>query len=266
MISSSFKKILAGLPLGDIWYFDQIGSTNDAALECAGEGAPDLSLVYAEEQTSGKGRGDRIWYTHPGTGLAFSLVLNVTPTEAEKISLFSMLGALSVCEGIMTLGINAEIKWPNDILINRKKVSGMLVEAVWMGEHIESLVLGIGLNVTRNAEPPLENLLFPSTSLETELEFRNNPSSEALDKYVLLRQILEQIISWRKSLDTDLFFRAWEKRIAFMGKGIELWGNEKLIMTGKLVGVDRSGALHLQEPNGKTNVVNFGEIHLRPVL
>ena len=142
---------LRDLPLGGLRFFEEISSTNDVALEWASQGAPDLALVVAEGQTSGRGRAGRAWVTRPGTALAFSLVLQLSSGEEQNLPRFSGLGALAVASALQKWGLTAAVKWPNDILLEGRKVCGILVEAVWVGEKVERMILGIGINVTTEA-------------------------------------------------------------------------------------------------------------------
>src|SRR5512136_691257 len=98
MDERTLRKTLSNISLGGLRYFEQTGSTNDMALAWAAEGAPDLALVYAEQQTAGRGRGGRRWFTPPGSALAFSLILRPTPPEHQFPARFSALGALAVCD------------------------------------------------------------------------------------------------------------------------------------------------------------------------
>src|SRR5512134_3605246 len=143
MNQNELKKALAKLPLGDVRYFDSIGSTNNEALAWATSGAKDLSLVIADEQTAGRGRLDRKWLTPKGTALAFSLIL--CPTAGEKLHLTRIVGlaALAVADALRTRGLAAQIKWPNDVLLNDSKVAGILIESVWSGDEPDCVVIGI---------------------------------------------------------------------------------------------------------------------------
>src|SRR5215207_7881393 len=134
MNQTELRKALSKLSLGDVRYFDSIGSTNNEALAWATRGAKDLSLVIADEQTAGRGRLDRKWFTPKGTALAFSLFLRPTVDEKPHLTRIVGLAALAVAESLRTRGLAAQIKWPNDILLMGHKVSGILVESVWSGE------------------------------------------------------------------------------------------------------------------------------------
>ena len=127
MLPAPLQSILTGLPLGGLRYFDSIGSTNDEALAWARAGAPDYSLVVADTQTAGRGRLQRRWVTNPGAALAFSLVLWPAPQERQCLPRFSPLGAVAVRQALaVVFGLPAEIKWPNDVLLGRCKVAGVL--------------------------------------------------------------------------------------------------------------------------------------------
>src|SRR5512142_1875291 len=169
MNQTELKKALSKLHLGDVHYFDSIGSTNNEALAWATSGAKDLSLVIADAQTAGRGRLDRKWFTPKGTALAFSLILRLTPEEKPYLTRTVGLAALAVADALRTRGLEAQVKWPNDVLIDGRKVAGILIESVWSGDELDCLVIGIGVNVLRAAVPSAELLQFPATSLEDAL-------------------------------------------------------------------------------------------------
>ena len=258
MNQQEIKKTLSKLRLGDIKYFDTIGSTNDEALAWAANDTPDLSLVIADEQTAGRGRQGRKWFTPKGTALAFSLLLR--PTEEEKAFLTRIVGlsALAVTESLRTRGLNAQIKWPNDVLINNKKVSGILTESVWSGEDVDCIVIGIGINVLKDSLPPSESLLFPATSLEQELGY-------APDLLELLRDILATLIELRPRLSTAEFLAQWQNLLAFQGEPVQVEAEAAPPVTGQVIGLDPDGSLRLQKEHGESVTVRFGDVRLRPL-
>jgi BirA family biotin operon repressor/biotin-[acetyl-CoA-carboxylase] ligase len=259
------RRALSNIPLGGLRYFERTGSTNDAALAWAVAGAPNLTLVYAEEQTAGRGRGNRRWFTPPGAALAFSLVLRPLPGEEQSAPLFSALGALAVCEVLTTQGLQPEIKWPNDVLLNRRKVCGILAESVWMGEKVDSLVLGVGLNIKPQAVPPPDQLNFPATCLEAELPPPQH-GIRTLKRAVLLQQILRALLYWRDLVATDIFLQEWGNRLAFRGEQVEIWADGQALRTGQVDGLEPDGSLRLLSPQGQAFAVQFGEVHLLPVV
>jgi BirA family biotin operon repressor/biotin-[acetyl-CoA-carboxylase] ligase len=161
---ADLKTALSGLPLGQIHYFSEIGSTNDFAHTLLEEGAADGALVVADAQTQGRGRLGRKWITVPGAALAFSLALKPEAHELEHLAFFAPLAGLAVCQALVeNYGLPAEVKWPNDVLIERRKTCGILVEAVWQGSQLQGVVAGIGVNVASSAVPPDDEVLFPAT-------------------------------------------------------------------------------------------------------
>jgi BirA family biotin operon repressor/biotin-[acetyl-CoA-carboxylase] ligase len=257
---------MSGLPLGGIRYYDQTGSTNDVALAWTDSGAPDLSLVYAEEQTAGRGRGDRAWFTPPGAALAFSLLFRPRSSEQASIPLFSALGALAVCQMLETLRLQPQIKWPNDVLLRGRKVCGILAESTWNGGSVDSIVVGIGINIKPASVPPPEQLNFPATCVEGEVLLEKAVSvNQALDRGSLLRQTVLAILQWRELLTSPVFLQAWESRLAFRGEQVEIWGEGQALRAGELLGLAPDGSLSLKSPLGEVFSVPFGEIHLRLV-
>lgn len=267
MNERKLRKALAGVPFGDLLFFEQTGSTNDVALAWAASDAPDLALVYAEEQTAGRGRGDHQWFASPGAALMFSLVLRPRAGEEQSVPLFSALGALAVCRALEALGLHPEIKWPNDVLLSRRKVCGILAESVWTGETVDSIVLGIGVNVEPEAVPPPDQLDFPATCLKAECAGQGLRESEPCsDRLALLREILLSIIEWRGQMATDAFRQAWEGRLAFRGERVAIWDGERKMGEGQVEGLGEDGSLRLRSAQGKALSVRFGEVRLRPVV
>jgi BirA family biotin operon repressor/biotin-[acetyl-CoA-carboxylase] ligase len=247
------KKI--SLPIGEVRHFESIGSTNDAALAWAAEGAPDLSLVIADEQTAGRGRLNRKWFTPKGSALAFSLI--VRPFGHAPLSRTVGLAALSITDALLKHGLAPQIKWPNDILLNGRKVAGILIETVWSGADVDSLVIGIGINVNRESVPPPEDLQFPAASIEEQL-------GHPLDREELLRDILSAFLVRRLQIDTDAFLQAWEGLLAFRGERVQITSNKDEQLSGELIGLGSDGSLCLRNEKGRQITVHFGDVSLRP--
>jgi BirA family transcriptional regulator, biotin operon repressor / biotin---[acetyl-CoA-carboxylase] ligase len=265
MDERTLRKSLSSIPLGDLRYYKQTGSTNDVALAWAASGAPDLALVYAEQQTAGRGRGRHRWFTPPGAALAFSLVLRPWAGGQPSTPLFSALGALAVCEVLESLGLRPEIKWPNDVLLNRRKICGVLAESVWMGDKLDSLVVGIGMNIKPGSVPPAAQLNFPATCLEAELPPPQH-GTQTLERAVLLRQIIQKTLLWRGLVGGDSFLHAWENRLAFRGDQVEIWLDGGEVEIGQVEGLEKDGSLRLLSLQGQVFPIKFGEVHLRPVV
>ena len=258
MNPNELNRTLSKLPLGDIKYFDSIGSTNDEALAWAANDAKDLSLIVADEQTAGRGRLDRKWFTPPGTAFAFSLIFR--PTAEEKFFLSRIIGlaALAVANVLRAHRLTPQIKWPNDVLLLGRKVAGILVESVWSGEDVDCLVIGIGINVLKGSVPPAHILNFPATSLEDELGYPP-------DRLEMLSEIISALIDLRPQLATDEFLKQWAESLAFLGEQVQVEvGNEPPI-EGQVLGLEQDGSLRLRDGYDKTVAVRFGDVRLRPL-
>lgn len=235
-------------------YYASVGSTNDVALRWADEGAADWSLVIADEQTKGRGRFGRRWFTPPHSALAFSLV--VRPTEAERAVMgrFAAWGALGVASALEGLGLKPSIKWPNDVLLGGEKVSGVLAEVIWEGEALQAVVVGIGVNVLASSVPPRELTDFPAGSIEAHL---GAPPS----RWELLHRILAAMAEWRPRISTDEFLGAWESRLAYRGELVQLGE-----VRGILLGLSADGGVVLRTPSGERLTIHaIGSAHLRPL-
>mgnify|MGYP001436469050 CR=1 FL=1 len=267
MNETSVKKTLSKLNLGDLRYFDSIGSTNDEALAWAAGDARDMSIVIADEQTQGRGRLQRKWFTPKGSALAFSIILRPSMDGALHSHLSRTVGlaALSMEDACLKHGLAPRIKWPNDVLLNGRKAAGILIETVWSGADVDSLVVGMGANIHAASVPPVEELRFPATSLEDEL------AGEPPAREEFLFDILSAFISRRKLIATDEFLKAWNVLLAFRGEQVQvtrdLSADGKVsgsTVTGILIGLESDGSLRLDDPKDNAVIVQFGDVSLRP--
>jgi BirA family biotin operon repressor/biotin-[acetyl-CoA-carboxylase] ligase len=167
------------------------------------------------------------------------------------------LAALAVADALRTRGLVAQIKWPNDVLLNGYKVAGILIEAIWSGDELDCVVIGIGVNVLKGAVPSADLLQFPATSLEEALD-------TAVERETLLHDILAGIVALRPHLGTDSFITSWKKALAFRGEQVQVQGEEEAPLTGKLLGLEADGSLKLSQEDGKSITVHFGDVRMRP--
>lgn len=253
----SLLESLAGLGIEAIRYFDSIDSTNHEAAQWAEAGTPDLSLVVADEQTQGRGRAGRQWFTPAGCALAFSLVLRF-PGSAQSNGMFALLaglGALAVSDALLEYNLPIEIKWPNDVLIRRRKVAGILVEAFWQGEQIKAAVLGIGVNVAPQSVPPAHELNYPATCVEAEV-------GRKIERLRLLRSIIYQLLVRKDDLLTDQFLQDWNNQLAFRGDWVQVH-EQGTIIEGQVIGLNEDGSLKLATGIGQSISIYTGDLRLR---
>lgn len=271
----SLERALADLPLGEVRYYPQVGSTNTIAAEWAAQGARNLSLVLADEQTAGRGRAGRKWVTAPEGALAASLIIYPTLADADIISRMTALGALAVCDALRNAyQLDAQIKWPNDIIVNRRKLAGILTEAQWTGSSLATVILGMGVNVALSsvseAVLPASSLRFPATSVEGELH-------RPLERLELLHAVLAEFIRWRQRMGRADFIASWEKRLAFRNEWVQVFqggsgerpdadtGTLPLLVEGQIAGLTADGSLKVATRSGDVTTVQFGEVRLRPI-
>jgi len=246
---------LSNIPVSGIRYFDITGSTNDDALAWISEGAPDSSLVVADEQTAGRGRMQRKWVTRKGTSLAFSLIFR--PEVTQNLSFFAPLGALGVALALENIaGAEPKIKWPNDVLIHEKKVCGILTEADWQGDQLAGVVLGIGINIATSAVRLEDDFLFPADSLQNSL-------GKKIDRIELLAEVLRLIFFWRKKLDSTEFIQEWNNRLAFRGEQVQINRPGQDPIAGMILQIAQDGLLWIRQDDGTEIPVSAGDVSLR---
>lgn len=247
--------MLNPLPLGRWEYHRSVSSTNDLAAARAAEGAPDWTLVVADEQTQGRGRAGRRWITQPGVGLAFSLALLPQPQELKYAARFTALAALGLIRALQTEGLAPLIKWPNDILLRGKKVAGVLVESSWQGEQLTALVVGLGVNVSAESIPPMDKLRYPATAVEVEL-------GKPINRWTLLAKTLQAMFEIRTVLPKSGFMDMWNEYLAFRGERVNLVSSDGTHQRGEVVRIDKAGRLVLALPEGEIQAFPTGEIEI----
>lgn len=248
-------KSFSKLPIGEIRYFNTIGSTNDEALAWAAEDAPNLSIVIADEQTAGRGRLNRKWFTPSGSALALSLILH--PAGITHLSRTVGLAALSIADACSGLGLAPQIKWPNDILLNGKKTAGILIEAAWVGDQVTSLVIGMGINILKESIPAAEDVKFPATSIESEL-------GRPVEREQFLEDVISSLIKRLPQIDTDGFLVSWENQLAYKQQPVQVITGTNETIDGILLGLESDGGVRLRREDGSELTIRYGDVSLRP--
>jgi BirA family transcriptional regulator, biotin operon repressor / biotin---[acetyl-CoA-carboxylase] ligase len=270
MDSEMLSASISDLWPGSVRFFEQIDSTNSAAARWADTGASDLALVVADEQTAGRGRQGRRWFTPAGAALAFSLVFRELPdavSESEaghtpgSFMRLTALGALAVCQALRErYALPAEIKWPNDVLVGRRKLAGILVEATWLGDQLQAAILGIGINIAPQSVPAAAELSFPATCVQEAL-------GRSLDRWELLPAVLDNLLKWKTRLNSPDFLAAWDGYLAFKGEWVRIFENDPSggnPRQGCVLGLDDQGRLCLQDSSGEAFSLLTGALNLRP--
>ncbi|HZS46056.1 MAG TPA: biotin--[acetyl-CoA-carboxylase] ligase [Blastocatellia bacterium] len=240
---------------GEILWFPSLTSTNDTAKELAESGRAEGTCVIADQQTSGRGRQGRSWYSPAGEALYLSLVLKPS-TAAEKLQLITLATAIAAAETAKQFLLNQapNIKWPNDILINNRKVCGILVESSFEGGKVKYVILGIGFNLNQTQFPPGINDLATSLRIENGSEY---------DRQEFALALLDRIAHWYSIVQndqTDAVINRWSELSNYANdKSVTIdLGHEQL--SGITCGLSETGALRLKTKNGTVTTINAGEI------
>ena len=266
---------LGGLA-SDVRFFPSTGSTNDIAAALAAAGGHEGTVVVADEQTAGRGRRGRTWFSPPASGLYVSVVLvparaKVTPDRA--IGLLTLAAGVALAEAVEhATGLTTDIKWPNDLLIGRRKLAGILAEAVdrrpvpdtrerhgasasasGAPREIGNVILGYGINVGAMSYPPA--LAGRATSLETEL-------GRPIDRALLFAETLASLASRYDDLLAgrfDAILDQWRERGPSSIGARVAWDTPSGRRSGVTAGIDERGAL-LVQAGGQVERIVSGEI------
>ncbi len=209
-----------------IYYQDVVGSTQDIAFELLVEGRPHGTLVVADHQTGGRGRGQRVWYSTPGKSLLFSLLLDLEPPETFA-SVLTIATATALARAMQDIaGVPARIKFPNDILVRGKKVAGILLEVKDYGVS-HRVVAGVGINVNQVHEDFPDEIREIATSLREERK-----DKEPVRRPRLLRHVLQDLEKWLERIrhgDYAELEETWNRFSAMEGKEVRfLRGGEEV--------------------------------------
>ena len=259
LTQEELSKILTGLPVGNIYCFDSIGSTNDYGFEMAASGAADMTIITAFEQTKGRGRMERKWITAPGTSLPMTIIIRPKEDEMVHLNLFSPLTGLAVHEGLKRdYHIESQIKWPNDVLLNRRKISGILCETQWEGDRLNALILGVGINLLHGSAPEITDLNYPASSVEDE-------TGMIIPSAKWIRSFVTQILRLRPLIGSPEFIEMWENCLAFKGETAALVRQDGSREYCTVRGIAPDGSLLTENKNGAVQTWLAGEISLRSI-
>ncbi len=239
----------------DIAYFKTIDSTNIKAKSLAEEGAPEGTLVIAEQQTKGRGRKGRDWLSPEGDGIYATLVLRpaMSPGRAPGITLMT---AVALAEALISLlQIEITIKWPNDILVKGKKLAGILTEITSEMDAVNYIVVGLGLNVNTPAENFSEEIRKTATSIYIET---GKPFSRAGLVQAYFQQF-EKYYGMYKRNDIAPIMHRWKQLSGFIGQKIMVdeIGHKHI---GKVADIADNGVLILRDDQGKLHRIFSGDV------
>jgi BirA family biotin operon repressor/biotin-[acetyl-CoA-carboxylase] ligase len=234
-----------------VYYFDSLTSTMDVAMQLGIKNAPSGTLILAETQTKGKGRLGRVWFSPKYKGIYLSLILRpkLLPQQA---SVFTLLAAVAICEAIkQTTGLDAQIKWPNDIIIHNKKLGGILTELNAEMDEINFLIVGIGLNINNDKK----TLVSSATSLKEQK--KDNISRIGLLQEIL-RKIEENYLLLEKKGPKPIIEK-WRELSITLAKRVKVYSHSEHI-EGEAIDIDRDGGLLIRTDAGLVLKVMAGDV------
>jgi BirA family biotin operon repressor/biotin-[acetyl-CoA-carboxylase] ligase len=249
----------------NIFYEEKVGSTNLMARELAVKGIKNGTVVIADTQDKGKGRNGKIWTSPKACNIYMSIILKpkFSPEAANGMTILAATAAAESIEEISS--ITPQIKWPNDILINSKKVSGILTEMSTHNKVIEYIIVGIGINVNLKEEDIYENIKNIATSLyieRTKKLKQLNENNMFINRNNLIISFLNKFERYYETfLSTGLssILQTYQKYFGMIGKDVEI-NSENHKIKGQVVGIDSKGALLLKTGENELEKVVSGEL------
>lgn len=240
-------------------YFEEITSTNQYAKRIAEEGAPEGMLVIADEQTKGKGRSGRAWTTPKGTAVAMTLVLRpkLPPARVSMVTLVMGLAVAKACRQLYD--IPAGIKWPNDVVVNGKKLCGILTEMSMELTAVNYVVIGAGINVNVTGFP--QEISQTATSLFLEL---GHETARAELIAVCMKYFEEYYEKFLQAQDLSALMEEYNELLVNKGRKVRVLepGHEYM---GTAMGINKDGELLVVREDGTQTAVYAGEVSVRGV-
>ena len=234
-----------------IHYFDYLDSTMNLAMQLGMQGSPNGTLVLAESQTRGRGRLGRNWFSPKYKGIYLSLILRPDILPAAS-PILTLLSAVSICEAIKeVVHLDAQIKWPNDIIMHNKKLAGILTEMNAEVDKVNFVVIGIGLNVNNDKK----SLIAQSTSLKEQ-------KGEQVQRILLLQELLRRIEKNFNLLETkgnQSIIDKWRNFSLTLGKRVKIYCQDKHL-EGQAVDIDKDGGLLIRKDSGIIQKVMSGDV------
>ena len=257
-----FKRSLTTRWLGrTVHFYNKVDSTNLTAMDLAQQGAPEGTVVLADQQLRGRGRDKRSWHSPAEVGIYCSIILRPT-ISASMAQLLTLMTAVSIVKAIaLRTGLSPRMKWPNDVLVNDKKVAGILLESKVSGTSMEYAVIGFGINVNHASTDLPEEIRVNASSLFIEL-------SEVVDRNALVVQIfteLEKLYGRLQQEDFPMILELWRHYSATLGRRVRIWQKDRAT-EGIAVDLTEEGGLLVKVESGKQEVFHAGDVeHLRIV-
>ena len=234
----------------NILYYPSIPSTMVMARRIAGEGAAEGTVIIADEQTAGRGRLGREWLSPPGSGISLSVILHPNVAQLPQLNMIASLAVVQSIEEVT--GLKPVIKWPNDVLLNGKKVSGILIENILEGNNVSAAIVGIGVNVKLDPSS-FPDISATATSLSTEL-------GREVSRREMLLALLKKFEQLYQELRCgEAIYERWLDRVETLKKAVRVKSGD-VIEEGYVESINSDGSLVLRRPDGSLITMVAGEV------
>jgi BirA family transcriptional regulator, biotin operon repressor / biotin---[acetyl-CoA-carboxylase] ligase len=259
LTGESIKELLKTETLGKVIYsFEEVSSTNDIALELGRNGACEGTIVIADSQSGGRGRLGRRWISPPGVNLYTSVIFR--PRIATKDApVLTLISAISVAEALRAEGaVGATIKWPNDLIINMKKVAGILTEMETKEDEVDFIVVGIGVNLNMTGEM-MKQEMGEVADMATSLR---EVVGHEIERKKFTSSLISKLDVWYQSFlngGKPLIIKRWMEMWEAIHRRVRVSFDERII-EGIASGIDEDGYLILQRYDGRTEKVISGDV------
>jgi BirA family biotin operon repressor/biotin-[acetyl-CoA-carboxylase] ligase len=256
LIIDEIKTKIHGTIGRDILFFETVSSTNTVALELA-EKAPEGTVVIGDSQDKGRGRLGRAWISPPGINIYMSIILRpqVRPKDGSLITIMSAVACATALRNIT--GLKITTKWPNDLMINNKKVGGILTELKTQQQKITAAIVGIGINVNIDVSAFPEDMQEAVTSLK-------NEAGAPYAREPLVSEILNEMDRWYKTLTTlkkEAIVQTWQSLTSTLGREVVVITPHETLK-GMAESIDNDGMLLLRLSSGKLKRINSGDLKI----
>jgi BirA family biotin operon repressor/biotin-[acetyl-CoA-carboxylase] ligase len=237
-------------------YWDKVDSTNAALLRLIKDGAVEGTVVLADRQTTGRGRIGKPWFSPPGMNLYLSVLLQ-PPISLHEVRFFTLIGSLAIADAIETYGVTAQVKWPNDVLVNDHKIAGVLTDVHIQDDRVEHLVVGLGVNLNID-RPTMDRLYGEAAPGATSL---CEALGEPIDRNTFTARVLEALEPRHFAFlahGKGALLTEWRSR-SFLGRRV-IVHEEDMHVEGVAMDLDEQGCLVVILDDGSTVRVREGEV------
>jgi len=243
-----------------LYLLGEVDSTNARLRTLARLGAADGTVLIAEGQWDGRGRRRQPWFSPMGVNLYSSVLLRPSLTSSD-VGVFSLISSLALTDVLKTLGVRAGIKWPNDVVVEDKKLAGTLVESGMRGAVVDHVILGVGVNLNVDTDT-LAAALGEAGELATSL---SAVLGHAVDRNLFAANWLNRIDAWERTWErggASEIRRAWAERDVLIGRPVNVRG-VGYAFEARAMGIDTTGALVVEDTQGRRRSLVNEEVRLR---